>query len=279
MFGGGSTDLRRVMTEPARIVLALDAAARDPAALDTLAEIARELDADPTALIVQDVDLLRLARLPFARELGALTAAVRPLTAERVEATLRAQARRAERLLLDALKPHEQRLSLRFTQGKIVREAMAAAFDADFVLFSAARPPPRTDAPRRPVRRRSIVLILEDAPLPVRPLQVAAQLQRLLGATLSIVVAGTSEAVFSRVRSEVAERLPPGSGPALFRRVPVAERLVVARAAVAEHATLVVLSGDARLGREEDLTTMLHELGCALLWVRGGRPHPDGAAL
>ena len=258
------------MTNPAaRILLALDAAAHDAAALGMSADIARELDADLTALIVQDVDLLRLARLPFARELGALTAWERPLDPERMEATLRAQALRAEQRLIEALQPRTPRLSLQFARGKIVRAAMAAAAGADFVLFGAARQP-RQHPPvsRQDSGRLRIALIVEDRPLPSRPLEVAIQLRRSLGAVLSVLVAGADEEGFLRLRDEVISRCATGAAAARFRRVAGVEHRAVVQAARAERADLVVLPSTASLAQEDSLRAVLGAICCSLLWVR-----------
>jgi hypothetical protein len=254
------------MTDSARILVALDAAAHDPGAFAILGEIAQELDAELAALIVQDTDLLRLARLPFAREFGAFTASERSLDAGRMGAALRARALRAKQELSDLLKAPAARLSLRFAEGKIVPEALAAAEGSDFVLFGAARQAPLI-RPRAASGRRSIVLLLEDAPLPLHPLRVAMQLQRRLSASLSVLFAG-AEPGFERVRGEASVCLAAGSASARFRRVAVGEVRAVARAAMSEGAELIVLPRELNLAAEENLPTVLREACCALLWVR-----------
>jgi hypothetical protein len=255
------------MTDPVRLLVALDAAAHDPAAIAILAEVAQELDAELAALIVQDPDLLRLARLPFALEFGAVTASERPLDAEQLGAALRARSLRAEQALSALPRAHATRFSLRFAKGKIVPEALAAAAGSDFVLFGAARPRLRPRTPQRAPTRRQIVLLLEDAPLPVRPLQVAMQLQRGLTASLSILVVGPEEA-FARLRDEASARLAAGSTTARFRRVAAREGSAVAQTAASEGAELIVLPRESRWAGTEHLPTVLAETCCSLLWVR-----------
>ena len=51
-----------------RILVALDASAANRTALQTAALLASELQAELQALFVEDINLLRLAELPFARE-------------------------------------------------------------------------------------------------------------------------------------------------------------------------------------------------------------------
>src|SRR5512145_2467442 len=104
------------MTEPdpdlgiSRILLALDASARGLAAMRAASELAAGLRAELDALFVEDTNLLRLAALPFAREVGFSSASGRPLAFEDLERTLRAQAAGIQRLLDEAA----QRLHLQF---------------------------------------------------------------------------------------------------------------------------------------------------------------------
>ena len=53
-----------------RIVVGLDAGPRDRAALEAAAQLAARMQAELVGLFVEDIDLLHLAGLPFAREVG-----------------------------------------------------------------------------------------------------------------------------------------------------------------------------------------------------------------
>lgn len=249
------------MTDSARILIALDAAGHDPAAFELLAQVAQELDAELAALIVQDIDLLRLSRLPFAREFGALTALERTLDAEQLGAALRARARRAAERLAGALQAHAARLSLRHVEGKIVPQALAAAAGSDFVLFGAQR------ANRRPSRRRSVVLLLDDTPLPLSALELALHLERALNASLSIFVAAAAPA-YARVRKEVTTRLHAAAPGARFQRLAISEDHALARALAREGAELIVLPRESRFAAEDSLRRVLAESPCAVLWAR-----------
>jgi hypothetical protein len=249
------------MTDSRRILLALDAAAHDPAAFEVLAQVAHELDAELAALIVQDIDLLRLSRLPFARELGALTALERTVDERQMGAALRARAQRTGERLAAALAAHAARLSLRHVEGKIVPQTLAAAAGSDFVLFGARR------AERLPSRRRSLVLLLEDTPLPLSTLQLALQLERSLSVSLSVFVAAAEQA-YTRVRDEVAAHLRGAARGARIQRLAVTEGHALARAVAREGAELIVLPRESRFATESSLRSVLAETSCALLWMR-----------
>ena len=64
-----------------RIVIAMDASPHAAAALEGAARFARVFGAELAAVFVEDVDLIRAASSPFAREVGRLGASSGDLTA------------------------------------------------------------------------------------------------------------------------------------------------------------------------------------------------------
>jgi len=113
-----------------RIVVALDAGtpARD---LDAAVALAGRTGAELLGLFVEDIELIRFAALPFAREIGAASAARRELDVASVERALRALANEAERLLAGAAGRSSVPWSFRVARGMLV----------DVLLAAAAEPP------------------------------------------------------------------------------------------------------------------------------------------
>jgi hypothetical protein len=62
-----------------------------------VARLARELEAELLGLFIEDVELLRFAALPFAREIGLASASMRALSVSELERQFRRQARELER--------------------------------------------------------------------------------------------------------------------------------------------------------------------------------------
>ncbi|PKN22384.1 MAG: hypothetical protein CVU64_24985, partial [Deltaproteobacteria bacterium HGW-Deltaproteobacteria-21] len=62
-----------------RILVAMDPSYRSVGALDVAAELAARLGAELSAVFVEDVDLLHLAELPFAMEIGSRSCCLRPV--------------------------------------------------------------------------------------------------------------------------------------------------------------------------------------------------------
>jgi nucleotide-binding universal stress UspA family protein len=121
-----------------RILVAIDASAASLAALSAAASLAARLGSELAGLFVEDEDLLRLAALPFGdlvRSPGGERERLDPAVAE---ATLRAMAAHAREALERTASLHRVACSFRVTRGRVVREVLAAAEDADLVVLGAA---------------------------------------------------------------------------------------------------------------------------------------------
>lgn len=116
-----------------RIIVAFDASPGSRAALEAAAGVAARLGAELEGLFVEDVDLLHLAGLPFARALGA--GGHRGLDAVSMERALRQQGERAEQ----AMARLGRRLSVpwrfRTTRGRVGAELLAAAAGAEIIAL------------------------------------------------------------------------------------------------------------------------------------------------
>ena len=74
-----------------RVLVALDSSAASSAALEVAAGVAASQACELSGLFVEDEDLLRLAELPFAREIQLARAMSRTLVPEQLQRDLRAQ--------------------------------------------------------------------------------------------------------------------------------------------------------------------------------------------
>jgi len=121
-----------------RIVVAIDTGPPGKAALRAAAELAARLQAELLALYVEDVDLLNLAALPFAREIGFPSAAHRELDVEAVERLLRLHAEEARRTVEEFAARTPLKWSFQVTRGEFAEELLAAAAEADLVVAALA---------------------------------------------------------------------------------------------------------------------------------------------
>jgi nucleotide-binding universal stress UspA family protein len=121
-----------------RILLAIDASPHSLAALNAAAELAAQLDAELVGIFVEDINLLRLADLSFARQVGFHSASTREFSRRQIEQELRAQANRAKRALAIASQKARVRSIFRVVRGVISNELLQAAGEADLVILGKA---------------------------------------------------------------------------------------------------------------------------------------------
>jgi len=128
------------MTEPAvtvrrRILVAVDASTQSRAALEAGARLAVTLQADLAAIFVEDADLLRLAQLPFAREVVPGLPSRRVADALAMERSLRRLAEHARSELEELSSRYRIACSFTSVRGHVLTELLAAASGADIVAL------------------------------------------------------------------------------------------------------------------------------------------------
>src|SRR5690606_1287937 len=118
--GAGPTGRRRILVaiDPARVRAAPIAAA---------ALLARELDMELTAVVVEEQSWLRVAALPFARELRLASGQWQAFEASGVEQLFREHVRRVEATLARVCAAGETRFSVTVERGTYPRRAIESA--------------------------------------------------------------------------------------------------------------------------------------------------------
>jgi nucleotide-binding universal stress UspA family protein len=118
-----------------RILVPLDASRHSLAALETAAELAGRLRAELIGLFVEDIDLVRLTELPFAREVGFFSSTFRQLERQELELQFRAQAGLMRRALGLAAERHNVGWEFRVARGAVTSELLAAETEADLMIL------------------------------------------------------------------------------------------------------------------------------------------------
>lgn len=200
-----------------RILVALDASPSSLHALHTAVELAARLQAKVQGLFIEDINLLRLAELPFAREVSLFSHRTRALEAPEMELQLRIQATRIRERLAQAAERLDVPWEFRTARGAVGAELLAAGAEADLVILGKiGRAPPgmrRSGSTVRTLvmRRRGMTLVMQTriewdtTPVAVvydgteaagKALSTAAQLARAqeAGLLIFIVAAHAGEA-------------------------------------------------------------------------------------
>jgi nucleotide-binding universal stress UspA family protein len=176
---------RRENNPALRILLALDASPHGQAAIDAAASLAADMRAELQGLFVEDINLLRLAGLPFTREVDEASAALRPLDIPAMEQALRVKAAEVRQAM--ARKAEELRIhwSFQVTRGEFFRATLDAATQADLLILT------REGRSHRSVRRAEtapIIVAYDGSSSGAAALQTAAKLVQRLGGPLVILI-------------------------------------------------------------------------------------------
>ncbi len=271
-----------------RIFIAFDASGASLAALESVTALAARLEAELVGLYIEDVNLLRLATLPFARAISAIFAKFQPLSSAEMERALRAQAALAEQTMVRVLAQRNVSWTFRTVRGRVAAELIAAAHEADLIalglsggmppgvsrLGSTARvllrgaPCPVLLTGEGGVLRPPVLVIYDDSAAGARALALATTLVRLEGGPLVVVVSGANTA---RLEEAAAARLAKQGVAARFRLVSRGSAVDLVRLVETENAGTLVL-GDGSVHGEEKLQALLCRIRCPALLVSGDLP-------
>ena len=273
--GGGHLDLRRFL-------VAVDASPASLALLESAATLAAGMDAELSGIFVEDINLLRLAGLPFARELAWSSATEVQLDYQRMERVLRGRGAHARRAVISVTTQLKLHGSLQIVRGQIVAELLRAAQGMDLLILGkgggamrlgdvarglAAEAPCRVLLlPEKTCLAGPVLVAYTGQPRDERMLIAAAQFARLDRHGLLVVIPCSSMAEYNRLHDQARQLLGSGSLLVGYQALGAVDMRSYQRLVREEGIGLAVLAG----GTEDaaDLGDKLAVLDCAVLLVR-----------
>lgn len=276
-----------VSLEVRRILVALDTSTHSMAALEDAARLASAMEAELIGLFVEDMNLLRLASLPFTREITWPSAAGRDISEDRMERDLRLLASQARRALAYAAEEAEAEWSFRVVRGTVTEEVLRAALEADLLSLGRASRPltkrVRLGSTARAVALKASrpVLLARKGSDPQQPIAVTfdgseAGTRALLAAarmaqanesnlTVFVLTPDPEEApgLAERANALLKERV----AHAEYRHLPGGDGQNLVGAVQSENCGLVVLGGEDPLLSGESLNLLLDDLDCPVMLI------------
>lgn len=271
-----------------RILVALDASRHSLAALEAASELADTLKAELVGIFVEDINLLRLAGLPFAREVRYLSVTDRPLDSPSMERELRIQAEQVKQTLAVVAGRRQLHWSFRVVRGEVVTELLSAAQEADLLALGraswATTRPVRLGATARQVVAQALgpVLLLQQGHTICQPIQLvydasaaakralatAVRLASVIGAHLTVMVAAATPDTAQRLQEDVDTRLQAQQVKGHYHQLikPSAEEL--ARTLHIAGGGTLIIGADNPLLEGEGLPTLLDAIDCSVFLVR-----------
>lgn len=269
-----------------RILVALDASRASESALEAAAAMAAQLEAELEGLYVEDTNLLRLAGLPFAREVGLASARSRRVASDDVARALRAEAARARQALEAIAARRRVRCSFRVARGQVVAELLAAAAHADLVALATASLELRRAGlgstaramlasatrallilpPREPVRG-ALAVVYDGSPRASQALELAGQVAGVEAPVHVLLIADDADEE-QRLRHAAARSLAGHGARGVYEWMVEVDAARLARRVRELGAGTLVLAEDCPgLGRA-GVQGLLRASACAILLLR-----------
>jgi len=266
-----------------RVLVAVDASDASLAGLQAAADLAVRLQAELHGLFVEDINLLRLASLPFASEVVYAAPAARRLDPVGMELALRAQAERVRQRLEAAARQASVPWSFQVARGQVAAELLTRTHEVDVLILGRGAAGGRLGSVARTVivqaacsvllhggRRveRPVVAVYDGSPLAARVLDLAMRLSRQDGHNLTVLLV-PGEGVPAAVLREQVEGQLDAAGPetrvATLTRGDAGE---LVRAVRAQAGKLLVLPASAPALADTAQGNLLEQLDCPVLLVR-----------
>ncbi len=118
-----------------RVVIAIDASPTSLAALEATADLAARWDAEILGIFVEDTNLLKMASLPFAGEVGSHSGSFRAINTNDIKRQINTQADRARQAFDATARRLGVRSSFKVARGAVQEELLAALRDADLLVL------------------------------------------------------------------------------------------------------------------------------------------------
>lgn len=257
-----------------RILVALDTSSRGTAAAQAAADLAGTMQAELLGLFVEDMNLLNLAGLPFAREQGLTSACSRLLDFDEIERGMRSQAAQVERLLARAAERQQLRWSFRVTRGHVVAQVLSAGQDMNLVVLgktgrsiTAKLRGPRMAGEEVPARR-PVLLVFDGSEPSFRALSVAAQLARSASRALVMIIPEVGKGYYPRLRKQAEDSMGPGISRVRWHAVKGGGAGETAQVARSERVDIVVLPVPSDSRATDLIDFLLEAVDCPLVLVR-----------
>jgi nucleotide-binding universal stress UspA family protein len=269
-----------------RILVALDASHHSLAALRAAAELAGSLEAEVAGLFVEDVNLMRAAGLPMARELRFPFARHAQMTPQRMKRQLRAQALQARHAISSMCEQQGIEWTFEVVRGRVSSRLLEEAAKADMLCVGRASRPvmqgPRTGSTARAAAARAqqsvlvisqgvriqapVVATYDGSPEADQALLLARRLAIETGGFLSILVPAGPSMSPEELQERLADSLEGKDVVVRYRELAGSGVMSIIRGVHSEGCGTLVVSR-ASLS-EDEISKLLDGVECPVVLTR-----------
>lgn len=258
------------------IVVTLDASESGRPALETAVRLAAILGAELEGVFVEDINLIRLAGLPFLREVRPGSLTEEELSSQRMQSELRALARHAEHMLEQAVRETGVDWSFRVWRGRTEAESLSTTFDADVLslyrgsslLSCRARLVPKPCVLPARYTTQSISVLFSGSEQAIKALTAACHLANDLDVHLIVLLPNTKTGDVLNLQKKAGAILDSYSQHARFVPLADSDAQSLAQIVSASVNTVLVAEAGHPILQQGGIDQCLETLSCPLLLVR-----------
>ena len=272
-----------------RILVALDASIHSLAGLDAGVALATKLEADILGVYVEDINLLRLAEMPFAKELGQYSARPRKLDTGQLERQLRIHADRARLALIEAAESAGLNWSFRVVRGSVPAELIGAMQETDLIIIGQrgwsnfVQVGSTTQTIMDQARKLTLILragtklgqsvlaVFDGSPAAEEALSFAGALAQERDGKLIVLLIAADGEIAQNLRTEVGTWGRRNALSITFHWLKDLNARMVCNIAQTEASGVLIVAKDSPGLSEETLHAILIDIKCPVLVVR----HPE----
>jgi hypothetical protein len=263
----------------ARVIVAVGSTSPDPLTLAAAAQLAQAVGGELAALFVEDINLLRLAELPIAFEIGAALPTPRPLAAADVERGFKVQADELRRALAEIANALQLDFTFDVVRGKPASALFEASAEQDLIVLAGAAARAFAHHPLASVvrhalragvksrRAQPVAAMLQAGPSAQRVLAAAHGLARAGAAELVLLLA-TNNAGDTQLAATVENWLAEEGSSARIIAVPDSTPENVAKLVALAGAHVLFWPADGNLEMAAAVEPLLAAISCPLIVVR-----------
>ncbi len=259
-----------------RHVVTLDVSARGRPALETAVRLAAISGAHLEGVFVEDINLLRLADLPFLRELRPSSLAEEAIDAQRLQRELRSLARQARHMLEQIAGEMGVPWSFQVWRGPAVAESLTEAFAADILSLaqvdSRIARHTRLTSVRRSHRQRQdirhIHVLYSGSKSGERALATACALAGEIGADITVLLAADRKSSRKKLRHKASTILASQGRSARLMQLPEKGLGPLVEVMLQGNSHILIAETGNRLLQQAGLNRCLEILDCPILLVR-----------
>jgi hypothetical protein len=254
----------------ARLLIALQGTEPAPEVLSAASALARALRAELTGMFVEDVALLRMAALPFTREVGLSSGVSRPIEVQDLERVLRRQAERMRESLARMAAELALPWSFQVTRGGLFEQVFEALASMDLIVVGRPRRmPSRTLGAGEPPRLEPEVSALFDATeAGYRALAAALELVEGRPEQLSLLVPAAAQRDWRALRERAAEAMHVSPGAARVQPISSPEAAELSQQIRRRRCRALVLSIHSLPDAQRQIRMLLEVVDCPVVLLR-----------